>query len=77
MGVSKVAYGSRTLVDLTADTVSASALRKGVTAHDASGNKVTGTLEDVACELVGKRLVVSGVTATASGSRLRLEQVSG
>lgn len=77
MGVSKVAYGSRTLIDLTSDTVSASALRKGATAHDASGNKVTGTLEDVSCELVGKRLVVSGVTANTSGSRLRLEQVSG
>lgn len=77
MGVSKVAYGGRTLVDLTADTVSASALRKGVTAHDARGDKVTGTLEDVACELVGKRLVVSGVKANTNGSRLHLEQVSG
>lgn len=72
MGVSKVAYGGRTLVDLTSDTVSASSLRKGYTAHDASGNEVTGTLEDVTYALAGARLVVTGVTATTGGSRLAL-----
>lgn len=43
--VSKVEYGGRTLVDLTNDTVTPETLAKGATAHDASGNKITGTLK--------------------------------
>lgn len=43
MGVSKVVYGENTLVDLTADTVTAETLVEGATAHDAAGNAVTGT----------------------------------
>lgn len=45
MAVNKVVYGSTTLVDLTADTVTADALAKGVTAHDKAGNLLTGTAE--------------------------------
>ena len=41
--VSKVEYGGRTLVDLTNDTVTPETLAEGVTAHDASGKKITGT----------------------------------
>lgn len=43
MAVSKVVYGSNTLVDLTADTVKADKLLSGYTAHGANGNKITGT----------------------------------
>ncbi len=43
MGVSKVVYGSRSLIDLTADTVSAEDLASGVTAHGADGELITGT----------------------------------
>lgn len=43
MAVSKVVYGSRTLIDLTADTVTADSLSKGITAHDKSGILITGT----------------------------------
>lgn len=46
MGVSKVVYSGRTLIDLTSDTVSASTLLKGYKAHDKAGNVVTGTYED-------------------------------
>ena len=46
MAVSKVVYGGRTLVDLTADTVDAAHLAKGYTAHGASGEAVTGTHDD-------------------------------
>lgn len=42
MGVSKVIYGNNTLIDLTADTITPNALLNGFTAHDASGNAVTG-----------------------------------
>lgn len=43
MAISKVVYGKTTLLDLTADTVSADKLAAGVTAHDKAGNAVTGT----------------------------------
>ena len=43
MAVNKVVYAGQTLVDLTADTVTADALRQGYTAHDKGGNPVTGT----------------------------------
>lgn len=45
MGVSKINYGSRTVMDLSKDTVTASKLLKGVTAHDKKGNQITGTYE--------------------------------
>lgn len=49
MGVSKVIYGSNSLVDLTADTVTDSALLSGYTAHDKAGNSITGTLVTQIC----------------------------
>lgn len=39
MGVNKVLYGSRTVIDLSGDTVTAGDLAKGKTAHNASGEK--------------------------------------
>jgi hypothetical protein len=41
--VNKVVYGGDTLIDLTADTITASDLASGVTAHDKSGAPITGT----------------------------------
>lgn len=41
----KVVYAGKTLIDLTEDTVTPAALKSGVTAHDASGAKITGTLD--------------------------------
>lgn len=46
MAVSKVNYGSDTLIDLTEDTVTPSNLMKGATAHDSAGNSITGILEE-------------------------------
>lgn len=49
MAVNKVEYNDngqlKTLIDLTADTVTADKLAKGYTAHDMSGNIITGTME--------------------------------
>ena len=45
MAVNKVVYGTTVLVDLTEDTVTPDKLLKGSTAHDASGEPITGTLE--------------------------------
>lgn len=45
MAVNKVVYGSRTLVDLTNDTVVSDKLVSGYTAHDKAGNAITGALK--------------------------------
>ena len=44
MAVNKVVYGTTVLVDLTEDTVTPDKLLKGATAHNASGEPITGTL---------------------------------
>ena len=41
----KVVYAGKTLIDLTEDTVTPATLKSGVTAHDASGSKIIGTLD--------------------------------
>lgn len=43
MAINKVIYGGNTLIDLTADTITPSDLAYGVTAHDKSGEAITGT----------------------------------
>ncbi|MBR5574381.1 MAG: hypothetical protein IKW35_07805 [Paludibacteraceae bacterium] len=42
MAISKVIYGGQTLIDLTADTVTADKVLEGYTAHGADGEKITG-----------------------------------
>ena len=44
MSINKVIYGDSTLIDLTSDSVTASALVSGVTAHDSSGALITGII---------------------------------
>lgn len=73
MAINKVVFGNQTLIDLTADTITAADLQSGVTAHDASGTAITGTStkdsdtsEDTA--LVGE--ILSGKTAHARGTLL-------
>ena len=46
MAVNKVIFGDDTLIDLTADTVTSSALLSSYTAHDKSGALITGSFED-------------------------------
>lgn len=43
MAINKIIYGGSTLIDLTADTVTEDSLAYGVTAHDKSGEIITGT----------------------------------
>lgn len=45
MAVNKVVYNGETLVDLTNDSVTPETLAEGVTAHDASGAVIIGTME--------------------------------
>lgn len=44
MAINKVVLGNETLIDLTSDTVTASSLLEGVTAHDKSGELIIGTM---------------------------------
>lgn len=43
MAVNKVDLNGETVLDLTEDTVTPTALNKGVTAHNAAGERITGT----------------------------------
>lgn len=45
MAINKVEYGGNTLIDLTSDSVTSESLLSGVTAHDKSGNPITGTFD--------------------------------
>ena len=71
--INKVVFGNDTLIYLTSDTITASDLANGVTAHDASGAPITGsntydsdTSDDTA--VVGE--ILAGKTAHARGSLL-------
>ena len=76
MATSKVIYGGKTLIDLTADTVVADKLLKGYTAHGADGEVVTGTCtfdadtQDATAAdaeiLAGKTAYVRGVKKTGT-----------
>ena len=44
MAISKVNYGGNTLIDLTNDSVTPSALAEGVTAHNAAGERIVGEM---------------------------------
>ena len=44
MEKNKIIYGGKVLLDLTNDTVSSDTLIEGITAHDKSGQIITGNL---------------------------------
>ncbi|RGT37305.1 hypothetical protein [Dorea formicigenerans] len=70
MGVNKVLYGSRTVIDLSGDTVTAGDLAKGKTAHNASGEKITGTHE---CSGTGGSKTAQGTVTGAGASPVTIE----
>lgn len=47
MGVNNIKINGETVLDLMSDTVTAETLLKGYTAHNKSGNKITGALSPV------------------------------
>lgn len=61
MAVNKVVYGGETVVDLTTDTVTAAKMLSGITAHDKSGAKITGTI----ATKTASNMTASGATVTA------------
>lgn len=76
MSVSKVIYGGKTLIDLTADSVVADKLLSGYTAHGANGEAIEGTCtfdadtQDATASdaeiLAGKTAYVRGVKKTGT-----------
>lgn len=44
MAINKVVYNNETLIDISGDTVTRDQLAYGITAHDSSGQKITGTV---------------------------------
>lgn len=69
MSINKVTAFGENLIDLTEDTVTKDTLIKGVTAHDASGNSVTGTFD--ADKYLEKTGDASNTTAVFSASKER------
>lgn len=71
--VNKVVINGATKIDLTGDTITASSLASGVTAHDASGAPITGTNtydSDTSEDTAVVAEILSGKTAHARGTLL-------
>ena len=72
MANSKIIYFGETLIDLTADTVEASKMLKGYTAHGADGEIVTGTCTydaDTSTGTATDSEILSGKTAWVKGTK--------
>ena len=70
--VSKVVYAGETLIDLTADTVTAAKMLTGTTAHDKSGEQITGTCNYDAYTsdaTAAAAEILAGKTAYVSGAK--------
>lgn len=70
MAANKVIYGGRTLIDLTADTVTPETLAEGVIAHDKSGALITGTMrasEDLSAVLAEQEQLIATLQETLRG----------
>lgn len=71
--VNKVIYGGQTLIDLTGDTITASDLASGKTAHDKSGAIITGTSTydaDTSNATATASEILSGSTAYVRGAEV-------
>lgn len=62
MSFNKVIYGGRTLIDLTADTVTEDSLLEGYTAHMADGSIITGKFKGGSETEEIDRILTSGLT---------------
>ena len=73
MAISKVVYGAQTLIDLTADTITADKILTGYTAHGKDGEQISGTCafdvnsQDATAQVAE---LLTGKTAYARGAKL-------
>lgn len=71
--VNKVIYGGTTLIDISSDTVTAAKLAYGYTAHDKSGEQITGTSTydaDTSDATASQDEILSTKTAYVNGVKL-------
>ncbi len=71
--VSKVIYGGKTLIDLTADTIAPEQVQEGVTFHDKSGALLIGTStkdSDTKDATAKAGEILSGKTAYVNGAKV-------
>ena len=66
MAINKVIVNGSVLIDLTEDTVSAGSLKKGVTAHDKSGELITGIMEESSLDDIDQVLLYGFQEGTRS-----------
>ena len=72
MAISKVIYGGKTLIDLTADTVIAEKVLTGYTTHGADGETITGTCDydsNTQDATAADAEILSGKTAYVKGTK--------
>lgn len=75
--VNKVAVNGKTVLDLSGDTVYPAMLAKGITAHDKSGAKITGTLTVPGQEARNVELnMQSGNQAIVASTGMLMKQVT-
>lgn len=77
MAVNKVALNGEVKLDLTADTVTPETLLKGATAHDASGELITGVYEPMNIKQYTGTLLASGWAADAHGYQAQTIVITG
>lgn len=77
MGRSKIVYAGDTLLDLTADTVTPETLLKGMTAHNAAGELITGVYEPMNIKQYTGTLLASGWAADSHGYQAQTITITG
>ena len=77
MAVNKVALNGEVKLDLTADTVTPETLLKGMTAHNAAGELITGVYEPMNIKQYTGTLLASGWAADSHGYQAQTITITG
>ena len=77
MAVNKVALNGEVKLDLTADTVTPETLLKGMTAHNAAGELITGVYEPMTIKQYTGTLLATGWAADSYGYQAQTISISG